>query len=386
MHFFRTSLVLAVLIAFGIGNLAAQKKKKPGQDEGYIPQVLPESKQKKEKPEETQALPLPKELPNVVTADAEHLAFGVSPLSSKGLLSQQTREALKTLLKSNHGTIVKLRAFVAGSGDLRRVGELAAEMFADKHQPLPALSVVQVGALPMQGAQIVIETTGMDRKAVNPNGVAFFSGQPGANVAQSLQALRTALQGVNLEPSDALRVTCFVSSLDDQRNTRELMASSFPSAMLNYVQMRREPVTPAAECEGVARLRSGGLDGTRLFNPANGDNNTSYPQVTLVSGGKLVITGTQMAFGTEEQDLKLAFDRLEKTLNSSDASFAQVVMSHVYLTSRALMNSVRGLRSGFYASSKPPATTMLPCEGLPSLDTQMGIDVIAASGSSSAHR
>ena len=126
----------------------------------------------------TQALALPPELPAAVTAETNRLAFQVTPLSAKGLLSQQTRDAIKSLLRSSHGPIVKLRAFVAGSGDLRRIGEIAGEMFLEKHMPLPALTVAQVGALPLVGAQVVIEATEEDRKIVNPSGVAFSPRSP----------------------------------------------------------------------------------------------------------------------------------------------------------------------------------------------------------------
>ena len=112
----------------------------------------------------------------------------MSPLSAKGLLSQQTRDALNALLHKNHGTIIKLRAFVAGSGDLRRVGEIAGEIFTEKHEPLPVISVVQVGALPLTGAQVVIESIEADRKVVNPQGVAFFSGQTGRALRNRLKS------------------------------------------------------------------------------------------------------------------------------------------------------------------------------------------------------
>src|SRR3989442_8290288 len=95
---------------------------------------------KKKKPEELpQTLDLPKDPPATVTAETSRLVFHVSPLSAKGLLSQQVRDALKALLKSSNGaTIVKLRAFLAGSGDLRRVTAIVSETFTDKHLPLPA--------------------------------------------------------------------------------------------------------------------------------------------------------------------------------------------------------------------------------------------------------
>ena len=380
MHFCRTAPLLAVLVALLTADLPAQKKKKPGSDdEGYIPVVVPENKQKKKKDADaTQTLPPAKELPSAVTADTDRLAFGVSPLIGKGLLSQQTREALKALLRTNHGTIVKLRAFVAGSGDLRRIGELVGETFTEKHMPLPVLSVVQVGALPMEGAQVVLESVEVDKRVVNPQGVAFLAGQNAASVAQSLARLKIALRGGGMDSEDALRVTCFVSSLEEQRDTHQLMTAAFPGAVLNYVQMQREPVMPAAECEAVARLRASITGHVSFLNPADLDKSPNYSQLALVKSSKLVITGTQLAFGSQEGDIKLAFDRLQRVLSSSNARFDQVVMSHTYVTSTAIVPRVRTVRAGYYSNTTPPASTLLPFEGLPSLDASFGVDVIAA--------
>ncbi len=58
---------------------------------------------KKEKEPETQTLPLPPEPPAAVSAETGKLAFHVSPLSSKGLLTQQVRDALKALDRVNGG-------------------------------------------------------------------------------------------------------------------------------------------------------------------------------------------------------------------------------------------------------------------------------------------
>ncbi|HLH00590.1 MAG TPA: Rid family hydrolase [Bryobacteraceae bacterium] len=383
MYVSRVGLALALLVFLGSGSLSAQKKKPESSDDGYIPQVLPENKHKKQKKEDTQVLPLLPELPNSVVADTDKLSFEVTPLSAKGLLSQQTRETLKNLLHSSRGTIVKLRAFVAGSGDLRRVTELTAEMFTEKHQPLPALSVLQVGGLPLAGAQIVMEATEMEKRVVNPNGIAFISGQSASSISQSLEHLKTALRGAGLEPSDTLRITCFVSSLDDEKSGHLLMSGNFPNAAVNYVQMQREQVTPAAECEAVARLRSAPSKAVNFLNPAGLDKSPNYSQVALVNSPKLVITGTQLAFGDQENDLKLAFERLEKSLAGSGGSFSGLVMSHVYLTSSGIANKVRSVRTGYYNREQPPASTMLPFEALPSLDAQMGLDAIAVTSWSS---
>src|SRR5688572_3881101 len=147
---------LAICIAIGLlllpsVALSAAKKKKP----------------KKEPPEITQVLELPKDPPQTVVAPTERLSFHVSPLSAKGLLSQQIRDALKALWSSARGAqIVKIRAFVAGSGDMRRVPAIVSEMFTDKRQPLPAVSVVQVGGLPLDGAQVVLESISVEKKPV----------------------------------------------------------------------------------------------------------------------------------------------------------------------------------------------------------------------------
>jgi len=385
LQFLRTPLLLVVLLSFFGGFLPAQKKKKPGDEDGYIPVVITDTKKKKDE-DITQSLPPPKDLPNVVVAETERLTYSVSSLLPKGLLSAQTREILKGMVRSSRGNIVKLRAFVAGSGDLRRIGEIVGEAFTEKHLNLPVLSVVQVGGLPMEGAQVVIETTELDKRSVNSNGVAFISGQSASSVSESLEKIKRALRGGGMEPDDALRVTCFVSSLEDQRNIRQAMASSFPNAALNYVQMQREPVTPAVECEAVARIRVASSPAMRFLNPPDLDKSPYYTQAALVTSPKLVITGTQLAFGSQEADFKLAFDRLQRALASSNARLEHVVMSHQYMTSRSIIDRLRAVRANYFSTANPPASTLLPFEGLPSLDASFGIDVIAVPDSTAAQR
>ena len=364
MHFLRNFLP-AILACLLCGSGVAQSNKKLDPDAGYIPVVAPEDKKKKKGDEITQALAAPPELPAAVTAETDRLTYQVTPLSSKGLLSQQTRDALKILLKSNRGPVVKLRAFVAGSGDLRRIGEIVSEMFQEKHLALPALSVVQVGALPLVGAQVVIEATEVDRKVVNPNGVAFVVGQASASVGESIEKLKSVLAGAGMQADDALAITCFVSSLDDQRDTQRAMAASFPGAALDYVQMQRSPVMPAANCEAVARLRS---------------TNAGNSQVAMVVGPQVVITGTQLAFGSQDSDFKLAFERLEKTLAGARTGFAHVVRTHLYVTASGLGSRVLAIQSAQTDASSARAATLVPIESLPSLDAMLGIDVIAVPG------
>jgi enamine deaminase RidA (YjgF/YER057c/UK114 family) len=354
---------LALLLCLLASSAVAQNNKKIDPDAGYTPTVAsPDSAKKKKKGDDiTQALALPPELPSAVTAETDRLAFQVTPLSAKGLLSQQTREAIKGLLHSNRGPIVKLRAFVAGSGDLRRVGEIAGEMFFEKHMALPVLTVVQVGALPLEGAQVVIEATEVDRKIVNPSGVAFLAAEPAPSVMESVGKLKSTLVSAGMQASDALLVTCFVSSLDDQRDTQQAMAAAFPGVALNYVQMQRVPVMPPASCEATARLTK--------------PSSSNDARMSAVSAPEVVVTGTQLAFGRHDSDFKLAFERLEKALAAKNARFDHVIVSHLYVTSSGLATRVLALQSTQNAGTH--VSTTVPVEALPSLDAAFGLDVVA---------
>lgn len=363
-------------LSFLAGALPAKKKKK-SDEEGMTLEV---STKKKKKGDEdfTQTLPPAKEAPAAIAGATQRLTFQNSPLSAKGLLSQQTRDALHWLIRANHGSpIIKLRAFVAGSGDMRRVQEILGEVCAEKKLPLPALSVVQVGALPREGAQIEIEAITEDRKIENPNGLAFVSGQAAGSVEQSIVKVESALAAGGMQRADTLAVTCFLSSLEQSRSAMVAIQSTFPAAATNWVQMQREPVTPAAECEAVARLRAAPGAPVSFLNPSGLDGSPAYSQVALVTAPRLVFTSTQLGFGRQEGDVKLAFERLRRALAGVSARFDHLAMSHVYLTAGGMADKVRSVRATFYNSAKPPASTLLPFEGLPSLDASFGVDVVA---------
>ncbi len=376
---FRFVLALGIAMALAQPQLSAQKKKKkPDSEDGMVLEVSTKQKKKKGDTDITQTLPLAREAPGAVVAETDRLFFQVSPLSNKGLLSQQTRDAMRALLRGSHGTgIVKLRAFVAGSGDMRRILEIAGEVFGEKKLPLPALTVVQAGALPMEGAQVVIESIGVDKKSLNPQGVAFISGQQSKSVEESLDRLKIAVKAGRMESGDVLKVSCFVSSLEESRNGRALLEAAFPNAALNVVQMQRLPVTPAAECEAVARLRTDAELKFMFLSPLELTPSPLYSQIAMVRTPKVVLTSMQMGFGREEADIKLAFERLAKVLAGFNVRMDRLAMSHYYLTSMSLVDKLRAVRKGFYNASIPPASTLLPFEGLPSLDASFGFDVVA---------
>lgn len=359
--------------------------------------TFPLAGQRKKKNEEeeppTQTLEVLPDPPGFVTVETEKIGFVYSPLSAKGLLSQQTRDALKALQKLARGAqIVKVRAFVAGTGDLRRVPVIVSEVFSEKKQPLPAVSVVQVGLLPLEGAQVLLEATLAGKRGVNPHGLAFFSGQQVASEGEvtdplapvlalaerSIAGLNVAAGGVGVKPVDMLRVTCLVSSLADHSAVAGKLAATYPQAASAVVQLQRGPLRPIAECEAVARLTAPLEAEVKLTNPSGLNASPNYSQVALVNSRRIVLTGEQMAFGAQDADIKLAFDRLGRVLTAANVSYKDVFFTSYYPLTTTVQDKIRAQRFGYLDKSRPPASTMILFEGLPSADASFAMNVIAA--------
>lgn len=350
--------------------------------------AFPNQRSRKKDPDFTQTLEVLPEPPPAVAAETARLGFLTAPLSDKGLLSQQTRDALKALFRTARGAqFIKIRGFVAGNGDLRRVQSIVAEVFSEKRMTLPALSVVQAGALPMEGAQVQLEAVVQVQRPVNPMGLAFISGQDatgaepvGVLLRRSGERLKRALRAVGSGPDEMLRVGCFVSSLEGVNALRESMAQMFPKAEFTLVQPLRLAEQPVAECEGTARLRKAPVAGVVFVNPEGLPASRSYSQIALVSAPKLIFAGNQLAFRYQEDDARLAFQRLEKTLQASGSSLKQVVSLSAYPLSPQLAEMVRKVRFEFLDQARPPASTMLRVEGLPSMDASFGLEAVAVAG------
>jgi enamine deaminase RidA (YjgF/YER057c/UK114 family) len=341
-----------------------------------------------QKKDETQVLQLPRELPATVEADPRHLAFQVTPLSAKGLLSPQVRDALSALIHQAKGDpILKIRAFVAGSGDPRRVRDLVSEVFTERKLPLPALSLVQAGGLPMEGAQVVLEGVVAAKKEVNPHGLAYIAAQvetapdptgPVAPLAaQSLAALRRALQAAGAEPPDVALISCFLSSLDGLAATRQLVAAEYPGAAADYVQTQRSPAQALAACEAVAKLRR--EPGARLtvLNPEGLAAEPGASRIALVASPRVVLTGAQVSYGYEEKDARLAFQRVEKSLEQAGVSSRDIAVAQFYPLAEGISAQVRQVRGEFFDHDRPPSSWLLLFEGLPSMNAGFAMDVVA---------
>lgn len=373
----RTLLPLLLTLSLAAAQDPSERKKK--------------RKPKKEEPEVTQTLEVLPDPPNTITVDPQRLNFTVSPLSAKGLLSQQTRDALKAVRAATRGgTLVRLRAFVAGSGDLRRVPAIVSEEFAKSRQPLPVVNVILVGALPLEGAQVILEASYLDKRPTNPQGLAFLSGQlvratnekprPLAEVAaESIANLEKAATAAGVSGDAMLRATCFVSVLENPAELTQKLAARFPKAALNVMQLQRAAGPSLVECEGVARLAAAPAQPVEYLNPDGLEKSANYTQVVKVNVPQLVFTTTQQSFAADSAGMRLTLERLKRMLEAAKTGYGDVVMAHIYALSNKAAEEFRAVRFNFYDRAKPPGSTLLNFEGLTSNDAALGIDVIAVS-------
>jgi hypothetical protein len=271
--------------------------------------------------------------PLAVTGVTSQLVFHVSPLSAKGLLSQQIEDALKALDKANGpATFLKLRAFIAGTGDLRRVQSIVNGLFTEKKLPLPAITSVQVGSLPLEGAQVIIESISEDKKPVNPSGLTFLPAVEAATGAEAITAIQRSLKG-----AIPLRLTCFADSLGEAESARVAAAKAFPKFTGVFVQSTRYTLGTKVTCEAIAQ---GGP----------------------VQSTKLTFAAAQISFGEQDADVAQAFDRLDK-------AFTGAALLNIYATSKAIAEKARSL-----AKSTPASAVFI--EGLPSQDATLAIETV----------
>lgn len=213
---------------------------------------------------------------------------------------------------------------------------------------------------------------------MNPNGLAFFAGQQAKDVTQSMKQLQAAVSAAGVKAGEVLRATCFLSSIDDVPTARSEMAEAFPNAAANYVQLQRLGAEPLAECEAVGRLDAAPASAVVFVNPPGLTQNSNYSQIALVNAAKVVLSGTQMVFGTQDADVDLGFKRLENSLEPLGVTYKSVFWSSTYPLTKTVADRVRARRFNFFDHAHPPASTFLLFEGLPSLDASVAFEVMAA--------
>jgi len=320
---------------------------------------------KRDEEPKPEILPLPPQLPMALAAETRMLDFHISPLLHTGGLDAQIRQSLNDLIRDTRGeTIIKLRAFVSGAGDARRVAAEAGQIFTEHKLPLPVVSIVQVGALGDESAAVVIEAVVATKRVLNPNGLAFFSGQSAPSFQEAIKRLADSARAASVSPDKLLSCTCFASVISDYASMRASLQSAFPNAALDIVQPLREPGDGSATCEAIAQLSAPLHNGPVVW--------LERERATLVDSPQLVFTGLQLAFGTYLDDAHEAFVRLERAVSAVQAIEAPVQVNAFALDG--------------YAAAAVRKTTATPLaiftveriEGLPAMDAAAGIEAVLA--------
>jgi enamine deaminase RidA (YjgF/YER057c/UK114 family) len=127
----------------------------------------------------------------------------------------------------------------------------------------------------------------------------------------------------------------------------------------------------------VARLRWNTGAAVHMINPEGLAHSPQISQIALIGAPKVILTGSQEAFGYQDADARLAFERLQKSLSQEGGSLKEVAFASLYPLSSSISEQVRKIRGEFYDRARPPAGTMLPFEGLPSMDAGFAVDVVA---------
>jgi len=172
-------------------------------------------------------------------------------------------------------------------------------------------------------------------------------------------------------------VTCLMTSLADVVAVERGVKTAFPQSAVNFVQLLRAPKSAVIECETVARLRTAPEAPLKFIYSDELPKSPNFSHVALVGARRVVFTSLHVSAGDQESDARRTFERLEQSLKSVGASIKQVAMSSLYPISQEASDLVRKTRFDFYDRARPPASTMLLFEGLPSATATFGVNVVA---------
>jgi hypothetical protein len=87
----------------------------------------------------------------------------------------------------------------------------------------------------------------------------------------------------------------------------------------------------------------------------------------------LAFTGTQVAFGVDEKAAKLAFRRIDRDLSEAGIQPADAIATNIYPLSVGIGELARKVRS------TSGTVTVIPFEGIASVDGSFAIDAVAVS-------
>ncbi|MGH9846373.1 MAG: hypothetical protein ACREEM_47345, partial [Blastocatellia bacterium] len=301
----------------------------------------------------------------IIEGETRKLQFQVAPVATDGNVADQIDQALASF-KSR---ILNLRAFVVGTDQVGIARLTIEEFFQKKRRPLPAVVVVAVGALPNPKARVVVEAVLDSGKNLNPEGLAFVSGQADSAdkpVEQMLPLTEKAMKDLGaihraagIEAEDVLRVTCLMTSVSDATGVEARVKREFPQAALTFVQLQRSPSRGVIECESVARLRTRPPEPLKFIYAGGLPKSPNFSHAALIGAPRMLFSDLRLPKGDKDNDARKVFAELHQLLKYFGGSIKLVAMSSLYPVSEAATDLVRRTRFDFYDRDHPPASTMM---------------------------
>jgi enamine deaminase RidA (YjgF/YER057c/UK114 family) len=367
----RTSLPLCVLTLFACLLLA-----------------VPLPAQKKVEEEKPQVLALAPEAPDFVKAETARYSYLPLPVEDNGLLSRQVEESMKNLRRLlKKRKVLRITAWVGGAGDARRVSSNIRELLAKWRMPIPAISVIRVGALPNRASRVAFDIEIEEEDPVNPHGLLFLAGV--RTVApefrfdikqefdQSIRTLEERLREEGATPADALHVRCFVSVTEDMQPLELALRQRFPNATPRVLQSLRSSPESYANCNLIARLGKAPVQPleARVITPR--ENEPPITSLLKTNARTLVISSAQLGFRATDADLALAFERLQHTLAAAGTTLANAAQLSILAASLDVGRRTEAQGRKYLNSRYDPAILRVTVEGLPALDATVSLDTIA---------
>jgi hypothetical protein len=295
--------------------------------------------------------------PDAATAETARLAFHASSTSSTGPLDDQTRAALDDLLRKGAGArIVRLRVFAVGQEHLIQVRAMLARLLLARRTPLPPLSLLGVASLPGPGQLVQMESVVETLQPVDTRGVAFLAGLATPSGDRTMGGLARVARSAGIAPQNVLRVSCFYEAAGQYDLIKQAVADTFPTAEASFAQSYASALSPAVECEAVARLTDSLAEAVRYFNLPGTPPSPNFSRASLVTARRVVLTGTLVAQGTSEGDVRVALDSAERSVKRLGGDLHDVVMAGNYWLTATARDSLRVVRQRYYGSTVPAAT------------------------------
>lgn len=326
--------------------------------------------------------PEPRAQQPVIEGETRKLQFQVAPAVTEGNIADQIDKTLATF-KSR---ILNLRAFVVGTDQVGIARLAIEEFFQKKRRPLPTVIVVAIGALPNPKARVVVEAVLDSGRNLNPEGLAFVSGQADSSdkpvermlplTEKAMKDLNTIHRAAGILAEDVLRVTCLMTSVSDAAGVEARVKREFPQAALTLVQIQRAPARGVIECESVARLRANPGEPLKFIHADGLPKSPDFSHAALIGAPRLLFSDLRLPKGDKDNDARKVFAELHQLLKYFGGSIKLVAMSSLYPVSQAATDLVRRTRFDFYDRDRPPASTMMMFEGLAD-NASFGVSVVA---------